>query len=120
MEAHAAIMDAPHSGNDVVDLERVAQHPVAHAAASAKSHLGFLDVEVAEGKRSIQPAWSKCMCVRTTLRTTAGSTPTHLSISSTGVKITRPGRRAAALASMPVSTTMVRWAAVGSRITDTK
>jgi hypothetical protein len=51
MEAHAAIVDAPDGRNDVIDFECVAQHPVAHAAAGAKSHLGVLNVKGGRRKK---------------------------------------------------------------------
>jgi hypothetical protein len=51
MESHPAIMHAPNSGNDLIDLKRVAQHPVAHTAASAERHLGILDMESSRRKQ---------------------------------------------------------------------
>src|SRR5215472_2659770 len=45
VESHPTIVNAPNGGNDMVDLKRIAQHSVAHAAAGAERHLGILDVE---------------------------------------------------------------------------
>jgi hypothetical protein len=52
VELHPTIVDAPNGGNDVVDLKRVAQDSMSHAAAGAERHLGILDVE-SSGRKQI-------------------------------------------------------------------